>query len=202
MDISKKINELRVEKKVKVTELAGKIGLTYAGMNKAFNTNDFKISQLQKIADALDVPISYFFNDFEVEIKDYIDTIGEDNVEYIKKFLHHKYLLFSLCDQRIYDLIANSEQWKKIEELQLYTKSYENNDIEGILRANKMIPQLEILDYFSDKEAEKVFKAINDEFIEKVYTDKLILWFIGNKLINHGQLTRIMTHILAIVNEV
>jgi len=61
--ISNKIEQLRKEKNVKQTDIAQAIGFTVSGYQKAIQANDFKVSTLEKIAEALEVPITYFFED-------------------------------------------------------------------------------------------------------------------------------------------
>lgn len=62
MDISLKINELLKSKNLTVNGLANKTGISFTGLRSALKVNDFKISTLENIASALDVPIQYFFD--------------------------------------------------------------------------------------------------------------------------------------------
>ena len=61
--ISDSINKLRKEKKVSQRELANKIEMSFRGLQVALDKDDFKVSTLEKIAKALQVDISYFFNE-------------------------------------------------------------------------------------------------------------------------------------------
>ena len=60
------INKLRkiIElKKITQKEIAEKIGLSSNAFSAALKKGDFKVSMLEKIAEVLDVPVSYFFDE-------------------------------------------------------------------------------------------------------------------------------------------
>ncbi len=63
MDISFKIRQLQKISNISQKVLAEKIGFSVPAFSKALQRNDFKISVLQKIADALGVSIGYFFGE-------------------------------------------------------------------------------------------------------------------------------------------
>ncbi|MCF6242510.1 MAG: helix-turn-helix domain-containing protein [Bacteroidales bacterium] len=67
MEISEKIRHLYKSKGLTIESLAKELNITQPGFSKMLKTNDFKISALQKIANILDVPITYFFEDNERE---------------------------------------------------------------------------------------------------------------------------------------
>ena len=61
MEISEKIKELTEQQGASLQWLAQKIGMTKAGFYRMIDGNSFKVDTLQKIADALEVPIVLFF---------------------------------------------------------------------------------------------------------------------------------------------
>ena len=61
----RKIRSLSETKRIPITELAKQCGLTPQSIHDAINRNSTKTEHLEKIAIALDVPISYFFDDQE-----------------------------------------------------------------------------------------------------------------------------------------
>lgn len=65
--ISDKIKTLQKQNKISQGELAELIGMTKNGFQVALKKNEFKASTLKKIADALKVPIGYFFEEDEPE---------------------------------------------------------------------------------------------------------------------------------------
>jgi len=67
--ISKKLEDLRKERKLTLDELATKSGFSLQGLYKAIKNDDFRISQLESLSKALDVDISYFFSNSEENFK-------------------------------------------------------------------------------------------------------------------------------------
>lgn len=59
----KVIRTLLDEKKLKIQDIAEKVGVTPQGLNKMIRTNDAKLSTLQLIADELQVPLETFVSD-------------------------------------------------------------------------------------------------------------------------------------------
>jgi len=59
----KALRDLLKQKKISQIEISSKIGMTQAGFSNALLKEDFKISTLEKIASALQVPIGYFFDE-------------------------------------------------------------------------------------------------------------------------------------------
>ena len=85
MDIIKKIELLRDKKRIRQVDFAKKIGLSHAGYSLILKKGDMKVSIIKKIADALGVPVTYFFEDSgkneslieqHIEQVDYIDHIS------------------------------------------------------------------------------------------------------------------------------
>ncbi len=58
-----KIRDLCDSRKLSLKELAEKIGLTQSGIQYIFKENNTKVDTLEKIAKALEVPASIFFDD-------------------------------------------------------------------------------------------------------------------------------------------
>lgn len=77
MEISKKIRNLYKSKGYTMAELAKKIGMTQAGLSKSLISEDFKISLLEKIANALEVPVNYFFEDSQKCIAAHLKFLNE-----------------------------------------------------------------------------------------------------------------------------
>lgn len=64
-EVSKKIKDLRTQKKLTLKETSEKTGLSVSFLSQVERaSSSIAISSLKKIADALDVPITLFFEDF------------------------------------------------------------------------------------------------------------------------------------------
>lgn len=63
MEITKTIKYILLMKDIKHYELAERLGYTKQGFSKALNKGDFKISDLEKIASALDYDLEIHFID-------------------------------------------------------------------------------------------------------------------------------------------
>jgi len=74
---------------ISIIELAKKVGISSVGLYRVINTNSTKVSTLEKIATALDVPINIFFD----EINDEHDII-------VKKLNIQIFLQDILIEQR------------------------------------------------------------------------------------------------------
>jgi transcriptional regulator with XRE-family HTH domain len=61
MTISELIMKKAEERRLSLLALSEMVGISYKGLRDALSRNDFKLSLLQKIANALNVPITYFF---------------------------------------------------------------------------------------------------------------------------------------------
>ena len=53
MDITKEIKRIMFEENVTLVELSGRLGTTFQNLGAKFKRNNFKISDLEKISDAL-----------------------------------------------------------------------------------------------------------------------------------------------------
>lgn len=61
-----KINNLVSEKNITKVDLSAKIGISYQGLNKIIKNNSTSTKMLEKIADSLQVPVSYFFDESDI----------------------------------------------------------------------------------------------------------------------------------------
>ncbi|PLS18308.1 DNA-binding protein [Bacillus sp. M6-12] len=65
-EVSKRIRELRMEKKLTLKELSEKTGLSISFLSQVERaSSSIAITSLKKIADAVEVPITSFFEDYE-----------------------------------------------------------------------------------------------------------------------------------------
>ncbi len=111
MSIEKKIKDLYKSKLMTQEDLANKIGITVQGLSKALRTNDFKISTLEKIAGALDVPLGYFFEDsLPKSNKNY-----EEVEKILKDLLKHHVLSRSFVINDIKVLKWTKEEQEKLD---------------------------------------------------------------------------------------
>jgi len=120
-DISFKIRQLLKLNNQTQKQLCDKIELSQVALQSSFNRNDFKISTLEKIADAFNVPVSYFF------VNDTGNSYSESEIEDLKREL-------DICRKRL--LTAE-------ELLSFYTEifrhpEYSIKSFMNILRVHKM----------------------------------------------------------------
>ncbi|MFV1951774.1 MAG: helix-turn-helix domain-containing protein [Nitrospinota bacterium] len=89
--IGKKIKDRRQEIGMTQEQLAEKMGVTYQQVQRYENgVNKLNVEQLQVIADSLDVPISFFFEDTQpIRIRDaksqYVSVEEEKFLKYFRK---------------------------------------------------------------------------------------------------------------------
>ena len=79
----RKLNALIDGKKITKASVIKKTGISRPALDSILDGNDFKVSNLEKIADALCVSVGYFFDE-EIEVR----TSGRDYVE--KGKIEHK----------------------------------------------------------------------------------------------------------------
>jgi len=77
-----KIKSIAEEKKISIRELCKNAGLTEQGYYNNIKTNSMKVETLEKIAEALRVPVHLFFSDEYIITKK--DNIKEEPAEYTK----------------------------------------------------------------------------------------------------------------------
>ena len=95
MDVGKKIKEVLTEKRISQAELGRLIGKERANINSLLKSNNMGVQTLLQISEAIDVPISVFFEEEtnSYEVKEPI-AVYETNPIFIEKrlsFLEQKY---------------------------------------------------------------------------------------------------------------
>lgn len=90
MNVSDKIKNLNKSKGYTLEDLAKKIGVVQPSLSRMLKSNDFKLSTLQKIADVLEVDISYFFE------QNNSNGIAKDDIVYsaLSKIVNYSYEQF------------------------------------------------------------------------------------------------------------
>ena len=101
--ISEKIVDLYKRQRITLEELAEKIGMSKTGLHNALKSGDFKISTLARISKALEVPVSYFFEENsekgKISYKEIFDLIDIE-IEEVKKLLFYIKRLSIQCQGR------------------------------------------------------------------------------------------------------
>jgi transcriptional regulator with XRE-family HTH domain len=85
-----KINLLLTIKKVTVRKLASEIGVSEVGLHNMLKSGSMKVETLTKIAECLDVPLSYFFEDSEnnsnfVDVDNFLEVLKQMVIEKMNK---------------------------------------------------------------------------------------------------------------------
>ncbi len=76
MNLEEKIKKILSDKKLSQEKLANKIGMSKANLYNCFKRNSIETKNLEKIAEVLEVPVSYFFDEN--------DKAGDINIKYAK----------------------------------------------------------------------------------------------------------------------
>ena len=103
---SEKIKELQKIRKITQAELSDKIGMTRPGLQNAFRNDDFKASTLKKIAEVLDVSITYFFEETPLSGVSG-NQVGDKSIAVAgsgNNFFNQKGAEVSNCREKIQDL--------------------------------------------------------------------------------------------------
>ena len=77
-----KIKPLAVAKKMRLQDVAEAAGITYQQLNRIIRVGSTSIDTLGKIAEALDVPVAYFFDEMNgdvISVGDNSPGAGKDN---------------------------------------------------------------------------------------------------------------------------
>jgi len=143
--ISNRIRELVKEKGLTLKELAEKIGYTDPGFRQSLYKNDFKISTLQKIADALSVNIFELFGDLYYT-REYEDVLKS---EIRNVFIKEEDRYYNKCDSRLRKYIdgeisiedMEQSEYKPYHDLLLYFHRIRNQIFE-ILKKYKIITKI------------------------------------------------------------
>lgn len=85
-----KINLLLTIKKITVRKLASEIQVSEVGLHNMLKSGSMKVDTLAKIADFLEVPLSYFFEDSEknsniVDANDFLEVLKQIVFERMNK---------------------------------------------------------------------------------------------------------------------
>lgn len=145
MDVSNQIWLLYKRKLLTQAELAKRIGITTQGLSKALKKNDFKISMLKKIANALDVPITYFFEDH---------TQITDKDEVAKEFVEVIMFLLSALDKDLPLPIAVQLHMFFI--VERYSQYFEDDELERFKSFISFKKLSEIKDFEIIKKTDKI----------------------------------------------
>jgi len=83
------LKDILNQKKISQREISDKIGMTQAGFNNALSSGDFKVSTLEKIAEALGVSVCVFFDvEVKLPVKSEIEEILEKVIKIDSEFLN------------------------------------------------------------------------------------------------------------------
>ena len=87
-----KIELLRKLKNISKTELAGRLGMTMPGLDKMIKAKSMKVETLELLAEIMNVPVEYFFNDDEDTsvVNEERSIYGKKNDELTEKLLASK----------------------------------------------------------------------------------------------------------------
>ena len=89
-NIGLRIKEIAERKRIKIKDLAEKIGMTEQNLYQILKKKSIQIGKLEEIANALDVPLNIFFR------KDLFNSDMENNEENLKKELENQRLVNEL----------------------------------------------------------------------------------------------------------
>lgn len=82
-----RLKDLLSEKKITIPQLAGRIGMSKGGLYTAISNQTLTVITLEKIAEALDVPVPYFFYDEDQNEEDLLYQIDQSEKEIGEKDL-------------------------------------------------------------------------------------------------------------------
>ena len=109
-----KLQDLMALRKINQRDLADMIEMSQTAISQAMNRGDFKASTLEKIAKALNVPVSYFFDESADEKK--IIQNGNNNIVGGHNSVSEDAKL-KMCEKEIEYLKKQIEDKEKIIEL-------------------------------------------------------------------------------------
>jgi len=203
MKIAEKIEEIRQEKRIAITEIAEKLGITAQGYYKAIKTDNFKISQLRKIADVLGVSISDLLgNSTDKIIVDFF-SVGltdknkntEDNPLYFTIYtnIEHQYFtfLFGFLDGMKHR-DTNRPNLAFLSKCEPYRK--EKNVLELIKNVYSEHPDKNVFI--------KEFEKRNDSFTDMIYNDTGVLYLMGKGFFEPVLLSKILRKVLINAAEI
>jgi len=194
-----KIEILRQEKGITQAQLAKHVGITPAGYSLILKNKEIKVSTLEKIANALGVPVTYFFDD------------AEDNHFLTEIFLNNgdpeaiKNVIASFIAIKYYFLFDNSPDVKKL--ITETLKEEYNNYITKVYKIKKpTYSNEEIYEFFSSlhfpefnfktetaKELTAALLETHSNFYLAMKENKSICWLLKNNIITEKELIEEVT---------
>ncbi len=141
--LEEKIKPLLAQKKMSIEKLAVLIGTTKQSLHNAFNKNDLRLSQLEKICTVLEVSISYFFSEgLDIEHKypkslkpdsesstitaQLIDEIRSQMLDDIKKITETNRILRQFLEEMEFKNKLIEQKEKQLEQCQEEVKRLKN----------------------------------------------------------------------------
>ncbi len=139
MNISK-LNNLLKTRNITQKDISSKIGISQNAFSQALKRGDFRISMIEKIAAALNVPVSYFFEESEGQSNFFGETgnvqIGRNNKQSNKN-------TGADCTRYITEIEYLKKEVKGLG-VQLQAKDKENDSLKETIKAkDKIISLLE-----------------------------------------------------------
>lgn len=109
----KTVDQLRAKRKISKTEFPKLIGMSNTGYNQMWENNSIKVETLHKIAQILQVPVTYFFEPKPV-------LTSEDDLLY-ETSLQSRLILCLEKQEQLYErlLAAEVEKVRLLEELRI-----------------------------------------------------------------------------------
>lgn len=117
----RKLQNLIDGKKITKASIVKKTGISRPALDSILDGNDFKVSNLEKIANALCVTVGYFFDDEIIQINETRqagrDYVERGNIEYsndvLSERVKHLEMLISEKNERISELKERIEELKR-----------------------------------------------------------------------------------------
>lgn len=97
-----KIREKIREKKITLTAVATRMGLSLQALYARLGVDNVSSDTLERVAEAIDEPVSYFYNEYPIlSVEEYarIAQLRTEN-EYLKLLLNEKERMIDLLQQR------------------------------------------------------------------------------------------------------
>ena len=205
--ISNKIESLRKEKKIIQTHLANSLGITLRAYQIAIKNNDLKISTLEKIAQALEVPITYFFEDsgdkyFLSEI--FLACKGNTNTEVRKSIeeiisiyilrQYEKYFYDDIDIQKLITETFKKEYEEFCEKLPLDRRPTPRT-CSVFFGVNIYFNTFNDFPIDDRHEIISTINRVNSEFFVVIKENKSISWLLKNDVISEANLLKIVNDI-------
>lgn len=114
------INKILIWKRLQISDLSEKTGLTVNGIKNMFNTGSFKLDSLNKIASALDVPVFLFFASYlnyhrDIINKKYHYVIEYDMPSFEKEYYDYDFNENGFIITKSKDKIQIAKDWSEYE---------------------------------------------------------------------------------------